>query len=160
MTVREPPGPTPERPTTVKADYLERTRDLYRTVTVLPEGRSFPVEELEEIFIPPGPCSDFKADQVLTSTPNVFELNAEVTCEGSSAAELRRAEEQGSNPDDLWLRIHEPSEPTGEPPRTVTARYSEQIRDPYTTAVLLPGGPCIHLAPGSQEIPATAPFDP
>lgn len=157
LTVREPPGPTPERPTTVKAHYLERTCDLYKTVTVLPEGRSLPVQELEEILIPPGPCSDFKATQVLTSTPNVFELNAEVTCEGSSAAELRRAEEQGSNPDDLWLRVHEPRESTGEPPRTVTARYREQIGVPYATAVLLPGGPCIHLAPGSQEIPATGP---
>jgi hypothetical protein len=150
LTVREPPGPTPERPTTVKAHYLERTCDLYKTVTVLLEGP----------FLPPGPCSDFKATQVLTSTPNVFELNAEATCEISPAAELRRAEEQGSNPDDLWLRIHEPRESTGEPPKTVTVRYSEQVRVPYATVVFLPAGPCIHLAPGSQEIPTTAPPNP
>ena len=40
----------------------------------------------------------------MTSTPNVFELNAEATCEISPAAELRRAEEQVGKPDDLWLR--------------------------------------------------------
>jgi hypothetical protein len=159
LTVREPAGPTPQRPTTVEARYSDRTCDLYKTVTVVPEGRSVPVKELEPIFVPQGPCSDFKATQVLTSTPNVFEINVEVTCEGSSAAELRRAEEQGGNPDDLWLLLKEPTASTGEPSTTVTTRYREQTRVPYARVVFLPGGPCIRVTRGSEEFPAAGPPD-
>lgn len=63
LTVREPPGPTPERPTTVIARYLERPCVVYKTVTVLPEGRSIPVERLEDpIFPGAGPLLRVQGD--------------------------------------------------------------------------------------------------
>lgn len=160
LTVREPAGPTSQQPTTVTARYSERTCDLYKTVIVFPEGRSLPVQETEGPWIPVGPCRDFKATQVLTSTPNVYEINAEVTCEGASAAEIRRAEEQGGNPDDLWLFVKEPEQSAEGPSTTVTTRYREQTSVRYARVVFLPSGPCIRLAPGSQELPAAAPPDP
>lgn len=53
LTVREPSGSTPRSPTTVEARYEESTGDLCcKTVVVLPEGRSIPVELGEPIYTP------------------------------------------------------------------------------------------------------------
>jgi hypothetical protein len=152
LTVREPPpGPTPEPSTAVVAEYRELACSDIKTVIILPEttnvpqGRSLAVEvEPPGIFTPRDEfsCGGWEVTQDQISPSDGFELIVDATCD--RPVTLDRAQQQGPNPDHLWLRARsgDPAKGTG----SRRPRYTERTQDPYAMVVILPEGPCLHLA--------------
>jgi hypothetical protein len=160
LTVREPPEPTPQRRTTVVAEYRELACSDIKTVLILPEainalqGRSLAVEvETGGIFTPRDEfsCKAWKATQDRISPDEGFELIVDATCD--RPVTLERARQQGPNPDHLWLQARSVQPAKG----TLRPRYTERTRNPYAMVVILPEGPCIHLRP-DRSAPAANTF--
>jgi hypothetical protein len=144
LTIYEPPKPTPARPTTLHASYQEHNCDRYRTVTILPEAVSIPVEYEEEPSPPPTPEPTPEPDWTLTleptSSPDGFVLEVQVVYPPGKVGELQPAARQGDNGGDFFLR-EEVVDSTAATPTTV--RYRTWTAVAYTRVIILPGGPCL-----------------
>lgn len=97
LTIYEPTKTTPEQPTTIGAQYRELSCSPPKTVTILPNGVSIPVQHGEEPFFPPSQCDNWTVTLDPTLDPEEFVLNVEVTCPPGEAVELQRVSPRGDN---------------------------------------------------------------
>jgi hypothetical protein len=70
--------------------------------------------------------------------------------------DLRRAESQGSDPNELWLQltVRKPTGQTATTPTRVRGEYKEQLNRSYRNVTILPDGPSISI---EKEEPVTFP---
>jgi hypothetical protein len=117
LMVNRPTEPTTQVPTTVIARFQTQPDTPYKTVTILPDGPTIPVETT--VF-----CGSPSAEQ------NGQQLKVEATLslpEGDYEVGLRRALPQGKNPKNLWLQltVSEPIPPPAKRPRKIDVLYQE-----------------------------------
>lgn len=130
LTVNRPTEPTAEVPTTVIARYQTQPDTPYKTVTILSDGPTIPVETT--VF-----CGSPSAEQ------KGQQLKVEATLslpEGDYEVGLRRAVPQGKNPKDLWLQltVREPIPPPTKRLKQIEVRYEETSDVFYEKVIILP----------------------
>jgi hypothetical protein len=130
LMVNRPTEPTTQVPTTVIARFQTQPDTPYKTVTILPDGPTIPVETT--VF-----CGSPSAEQ------NGQQLKVEATLslpEGDYQVGLRRALPQGKNPKDLWLQltVSEPIPPPAKRPRKIDVLYQETSDILYEEVFILP----------------------
>lgn len=96
----------------------------------------------------PGDCRDWSAVHDLEPPGGTLHVTA--TCTFPSAGytvELRRAEPQGIDPEDLLLEkvVQEPQGPSADVLTDVAVRYEEDTDFGYRTVTILPDGPTIEV---------------
>lgn len=155
LTIYEPTKTTPEQPTTIDARYHELSCSPPKTVTILPDGVSIPVQHEEGPFSPPSECNDWTVTLDPTLDPEEFVLTVEATCPPGEVVALQRSNRRGDNPKDLWLQetARTATAPAGETPTPNRIRYKRRTRVAYTRVIIVGGGPCLpvtrhHSIPG------------
>jgi hypothetical protein len=133
LTIYEPTKTTPEQPTTIGAQYRELSCSPPKTVTILPNGVSIPVQHEEEPFVPPSQCDNCTVTLDPTLDPEEFVLNVEATCPPGEAVEPQRVSPRGENPKDLWLKetARTATAPAGETPTPNRIKYRQRTASPY-----------------------------
>jgi hypothetical protein len=152
LTIYEPTKTTPEEPTTIGARYHELSCSLPKTVTILPDGVSIPVQHEEGPFSPPSECDNWTVTLDPTLDPEEFVLSVEATCPPEVVG-LQRSNRRGDNPNDLWLQeTRTPTAPAAETPTPNRIRYKQRTRVAYTRIIIVGGGPCLPVT-RHQSIP-------